>query len=148
MWLEGYSALPVRLAENGDELKVGQVLLAGTDDHLEMRSDRHLVYTADPVDYPYRPSVDVFFQSLAATWPRPGMAILLTGMGSDGAQGLLRLRQLGWHTITQDQTSCVVYGMPKAAAALGAACQILPLAQIPAAIVEWVNCAARAAAGD
>ena len=64
LWLQGYSCLPVRLAEDGDELKVGEVLLAGTDDHVKLRSDRRLVYTADPEDYPYRPSVDVFFHSL------------------------------------------------------------------------------------
>jgi two-component system response regulator WspF len=137
-WLQDYSCLPVRLAENGAALKVGEVLLASTDDHLKLRTDRRLAYTADPVDYPYRPSVDVFFHSLATTWPRPGIAVLLTGMGSDGAQGLLRLRQLGWHTIAQDETSCVVYGMPKAAAELRAACQVLPLPHIPAAIVEQI----------
>jgi two-component system response regulator WspF len=139
IWLQGYCGLPVRLAENGDELKVGEVLLAGTDDHLKMSPDRRLVYTADPVDYPYRPSVNVLFQSLAENWPRPGMAIVLTGMGRDGAQGLLRLRQLGWHTLTQDQASCVVYGMPKAAADLRAACQVLPLGQIPAAVVDHIK---------
>ena len=80
--------------------------------------------------------MDVFFHSLAAVWPRSGIAVLLTGMGSDGAQGLLHLRRLGWHTITQDRASCVVYGMPKAAADLRAAVQVLPLAQIPAAIVD------------
>lgn len=139
VWLQGYSSLPVRLAENGDEPRVGEVLLAGTDDHLKMSVDCRLVYTGDPVDYPYRPSVDVFFHSLAGTWPRPGIAILLTGMGNDGAQGLLRLRQLGWHTITQDQASCVVYGMPKAAAELQAACRVLPLAQIPAAVLDQIK---------
>ena len=139
MWLQSYSCLPVRLAQDGEEVKAGEVLLAGTDDHLTLRRDGRLVYTADPVDYPYRPSVDVFFHSLAVAWPHPGIAVLLTGMGNDGAQGLLRLRQLGWHTITQDQASCVVYGMPKAAAELRAACQVLPLAQIPAAIVDRVK---------
>jgi two-component system response regulator WspF len=138
LWLQGYSSLPVRLAENGQEFKPGEVVLAGTDDHLSLRADRRLTYTCEPVDYPYRPSVDVFFHSLAAAWPRPGIAVLLTGMGRDGAQGLLHLRQLGWHTIAQDQAGCVVYGMPKAAADLRAATEILPLAQIPAAILERV----------
>jgi two-component system response regulator WspF len=146
IWLQGYSCLPVRLAENGDPLKAGEVLLAGTDDHLTLRGDGCLAYTAEPVDYPYRPSVDVFFHSLATAWPCPGVAVLLTGMGGDGARGLLHLRQLGWHTITQDQASCVVYGMPKAAAELRAACQILPLAQIPAAILDRVRCVAAPAA--
>jgi two-component system response regulator WspF len=138
LWLQGYSCLRVRLAENGHEIKAGEILLAGTDDHLSLGPERRLVYTSDPQDYPYRPSVDVFFHSVAA-WPRPGIAVVLTGMGSDGAQGLLHLRQLGWHTITQDEASCVVYGMPKAAADLRAACQILPLAQIPTAIVDQIS---------
>src|SRR5205085_8001518 len=98
--------------------------------------DGRLAYTPDPVDYPYRPSVDVFFHSLAAAWPRPGTAVLLTGMGRDGARGLLQLRQRGWHTLTQDQASCVVYGMPRAAAELCAACRILPLALIPEAVID------------
>lgn len=139
VWLQGYSRLPVRLAKNGDELKAGEVLLAGTDDHLSLRGDQRLVYTSHPVENPYRPSVDVFFHSLAAGWPRPGIAILLTGMGPDGAQGLLHLRQVGWHTIAQDQSGCVVYGMPKAAADLGAACQILPLAELAAAVEEQIS---------
>ncbi len=139
LWLHGYSSLPIRLAGNGDKLKAGEVLLAGTDDHLSVGADHRLVYTAHPVDYPYRPSVDVFFHSLAASWPRPGVAVLLTGMGSDGAHGMLQLRQLGWYTIAQDQASSVVYGMPKAAADLRAACVVLPLAQIPAAVVDSIR---------
>lgn len=134
-WLQGHTRLPLRLAKEGDDCKPGEVLLAATEDHLIMRADRRLAYTAKPEDYPYRPSVNVFFSSLAA-WPAAGVAVLLTGMGSDGAQGLLQLRQRGWHTLAQDQASCVVYGMPRAAAELHAACQVLPLAQIPCAILE------------
>ncbi|HEV3165463.1 MAG TPA: chemotaxis protein CheB, partial [Isosphaeraceae bacterium] len=78
-WIEGQGSLPVRVVQDGDHLNPGGVLLAGTDDHLVLRSDRRLAYTADPVDSPYRPSVDVFFNSLAAAWPRPGIAVLLTG---------------------------------------------------------------------
>jgi two-component system, chemotaxis family, response regulator WspF len=145
-WLEGQCSLPVVLAKDGDEPKVGEVLLAGTDDHLVLRVDRHLAYTADPVQSPYRPSVDVFFNSLGAAWPRPGIAVLLTGMGSDGSRGLLQLRQLGWHTIAQDEATCVVYGMPKSAADLRAACQILPLPLIPEAILEHIRQIQRTAA--
>jgi two-component system response regulator WspF len=83
--------------------------------------------------------VDVFFHSLGAAWPRQGVAVLLTGMGNDGARGLLRLRQLGWHTIAQDQASCVVYGMPRAAVELGGACQVLPLTAIPGTILSKVR---------
>jgi len=83
----------------------------------------------------------VFFGSLASGWPSPSVAVLLTGMGSDGARGLLQLRQRGWHTIAQDQASCIVYGMPKVAADLHAACQILPLEQIARAILDRTSIA-------
>src|SRR5262245_62047636 len=138
-WLQGHSVLPVRLARDGDRPEPGAVLLAGTDDHLVVRPERTLAYTATPADYPYRPSIDVFLNSLAAAWPRPGVAVLLTGMGNDGARGLLQLRRLGWHTITQDEDGCVVYGMPRAAAELHAASQVLPLSQIPDAVLDQVR---------
>ena len=92
-----------------------------------MGGDRRLLYRAEPVGTPYRPSVDVLFDSLADTWEAPSVAVILTGIGRDGARGLLKLRHRGWHTISQDENSSVVYGMPQAAAELGAATRILPL---------------------
>jgi two-component system, chemotaxis family, response regulator WspF len=124
-WLGQQINLPVRIAKVGESLEPGTVLLAGTNDHLEVKADLTLGYTQHPIDYPYRPSVDVFFNSLAAHWTRRGTAVLLTGMGRDGAKGLLALRERGWHTIAQDKPSCVVYGMPKAAIDLNAAVEIL-----------------------
>ncbi|MGA9381403.1 MAG: chemotaxis response regulator protein-glutamate methylesterase [Phormidium sp.] len=124
-WLKQQCALPVRIAVAGDRLEKGTVLVAGTNDHLYLQSDLTLGYTQEPINYPYRPSVDVFFKSLAQHWTRQGIAILLTGMGRDGAEGLSVLRSKGWHTIAQDKESCVVYGMPKAAVELQAAVEIL-----------------------
>jgi chemotaxis response regulator CheB len=133
-WLRERTGLPVRPAAEGEVVRPGQVYVAVTNDHLVLRSDRRLGYTPEPRDCPYRPSVDVFFDSLAAAWPRPGVAALLTGMQSDGARGLARLKMRGWHTIAQDQATCVVYGMPRAAVELGAVSEVLPLPQIgPAA---------------
>ncbi len=129
-WLQGSTSLPVRLATMDEEPRPGQVLLAASNDHLRLLPGRRLTYTAEPMHNPYRPSVDVLFESLAVHWPRPGIAALLTGMGYDGGVGLLRLRQAGWYTIAQDQATSVVYGMPRAAAELGAARQISPLADI------------------
>jgi two-component system, chemotaxis family, response regulator WspF len=126
------------VARAGDEPRPGEVLLAATDDHLALRPDRRLAYTPDPADYPYHPSVDVFFGSLAAHWPRPGVAVLLTGMMSDGAYGLAGLRRAGWLTLVQDEATSVVYGMPKAAVECGAACQVLPLSHLAAAIRNGV----------
>jgi two-component system response regulator WspF len=133
-WLHNRTGLPTHVAKDAMVPSAGQVYIAATEDHLILRSDRRFAYTADPRAYPYRPSVDVFFESLAGAWPRPGVAVLLTGMGSDGARGLGRLKVLGWHTIVQDQATSVVYGMPRAAAERNAGCQTLPLSQIGPAV--------------
>lgn len=138
-WLQDRTRLRVRLAHSGDVPAVGVILVAGSNDHLQLGHDRRLAYTAEPVDYPYRPSVDVFFNSLAAVWPSRGVAALLTGMGMDGARGLLQLREAGWLTLAQDQATSVVYGMPQAAAQLGAATEILPLSRLAPAILERIR---------
>ncbi len=137
-WLGARIGLPTQAIRSGDHLERGRVYIAASDDHLVVTGRRTVAYTPDPTTYPYRPSVDVFFQSARVNWPDGGVAVLLTGMGSDGASGLLGLRQAGWHTIAQDQSSSVVYGMPKAAADLGAAIDVLGLAGISAAIrAKW-----------
>jgi two-component system response regulator WspF len=133
-WLQGYTTLTVRVAKEGAELAPGVAHLAATNDHLVVGPDGKLRYTPKPEDYPYRPSVDALFYSLAADASRRGVAVLLTGMGTDGAKGQAKLRKAGWHTIAQDQATSVVYGMPQAAAVLGAACQVLPLQEIAPAI--------------
>ncbi|QZZ21493.1 chemotaxis response regulator protein-glutamate methylesterase [Leptothermofonsia sichuanensis E412] len=135
-WLNQQVALPVRVARAGDALEPGTILVAGTNDHLYVRSDLTLGYTTDPIDYPYRPSVDVFFKSLAEHWTRRGTAVLLTGMGRDGAEGLSALRARGWHTIAQDKESCVVYGMPRAAVELNAAVEVLSPDAIATVLVQ------------
>ncbi|HBB32317.1 MAG TPA: chemotaxis response regulator protein-glutamate methylesterase [Cyanobacteria bacterium UBA8803] len=135
-WLNQQIPLTVQLVSAGDRLEAGKVAIAGTNDHLVLQSNLTLTYTKEPIDYPYRPSVDTFFKSVAQHWPRKGTAVLLTGMGRDGAEGLNLLRLSGWHTIAQDKGSCVVYGMPKAAAELGAAVEILPLNAIAPAVLK------------
>ncbi len=129
-WLADHTHMRVHLIENGLPITPGEIVIAGTNDHLVMRPDCRLYYTDTPRETPYRPSVDVFFNSVVENWPEPSTAMLLTGMGSDGAQGLKRLRDCGWHTIAQDRGSSVVYGMPKAAAELKAAVDILSLEKI------------------
>jgi chemotaxis response regulator CheB len=137
-WLGQHSTLPVRMAAEGDRAESGQVLIAGTDDHLVFKSKDHLGYTAQPSDHVYRPSVDVFLHSAARYWSGSMIGVLLTGMGSDGAPGLKALRTLGHHTIAQDQATSAVYGMPKAAAAISAAVEILPLDRIAPRLAELV----------
>ncbi|BAU15481.1 response regulator receiver modulated CheB methylesterase [Leptolyngbya sp. NIES-3755] len=124
-WLSHQTPLPVRIAVAGDRPTRGTVLVAGTNDHLFLKPELTLDYTPHPIHYAYRPSVDVFFKSVAQHWTRNGTAILLTGMGRDGAEGLKALKQQNWRTIAQSQESCVVYGMPKAAVELNAAIDIL-----------------------
>lgn len=138
-WLGEKSRLPVELIKPGQRLVADRVLVAGTSDHLVMDRQRRLNYVTEPRDLAFRPSVDVFFKTVATQWPEPGVAVLLTGMGRDGAEGLLRLRQAGWHTIAQDQATSVVWGMPKAAVECGAAVDVLPVQEIAAAITERVR---------
>jgi two-component system, chemotaxis family, response regulator WspF len=123
-WLDDQTALTVKKACVGDRPTRGTVLVACTDDHLAMQTNRTLTYVREPIQYPYRPSVNVLFKSLARHWPTAGTAILLTGMGRDGADGLRLLYQQGWYTIAQDEASSVVYGMPKAAIELHAAVEV------------------------
>ena len=138
-WLNQQSALPVRIANEGDRPQAGVVLLAATDDHLHLKLPNVLGYTNVPAETPYRPSVDVFFHSVVARWPAGAIGVLLTGMGRDGAIGLKAMRTKGYHTIAQDEATCAVYGMPKAAAALDAAAAILPLPRIAAALAAAVG---------
>lgn len=135
-WLQQGTSLRVELATQGCVPQAGTALLAGSNDHLILTAQGHFIYSKEPRQLPYRPSVDVLFRSLAEHWPRPAVAALLTGMGRDGAQGLKQLREAGWQTIAQDESSCVVFGMPKAAIELGAADRVLPLDAIGRAIAQ------------
>lgn len=137
-WLGETSGMRVELARPGSVPTAGMALLAGTEQHLIMATGGSLRYTPTPRELPYKPSVDVLFGSLVQHWRNPGVAVLLTGMGKDGAQGLLKLRQSGWHTVAQDEATCVVYGMPKAAAQLGGAVRVLPLPDIGAEVASFV----------
>ncbi|MEM5787020.1 MAG: chemotaxis response regulator protein-glutamate methylesterase [Syntrophobacteraceae bacterium] len=138
-WLAGQTALTVRLVDRAIPVTGGNVLIAGGDRHLVMAPNLHLTHTTEPGDAPYKPSIDAFFSSAAAHWPDPALGILLTGMGKDGAQGLLNMRRAGWHTIAQDEPSSVVYGMPRAAADIGAAVEVLALSAIASAIMEYAR---------
>jgi two-component system response regulator WspF len=133
-WLADRTGRPVRVAEHGQRPQPGEVLLAATNDHLVMATGGSLEYRPEPRDVFFRPSVDVFFESVAAHGPKSGVAVVLTGMGRDGARGLAALRHKGWHTIAQDEATSVVWSMPRAAIDAGAACEVLPVARMPAAI--------------
>jgi two-component system response regulator WspF len=129
-WLTSHTGHDVTTARAGRRFEPGRIYLAATQDHLVVDAHGNMIYTPLPREVVYRPSVDVFFRSLAQHWPHPGVAVVLTGMGRDGAAGLKVLRDLGWHTIAQGPHTSIVYGMPKAAAEAGAAKEILELPSI------------------
>jgi two-component system response regulator WspF len=136
-WLGTQTPLHVRLAQEGDTPQPGTILIAGTNDHLVMHPNQSLGYTPLPRELAYRPSVDVFFSSVAEHWRGQSIGVLLTGMGRDGAQGLLKLRNRGFHTVAQDQASSAVYGMPKAAAELHAAAEVVSIEHVAAALLGY-----------
>jgi two-component system chemotaxis response regulator CheB len=131
-------AFRVQEAADGDEVRPGLALIAPGDFHMVLRraSGRRFVNVKTGPQICYqRPSVDVLFHSVAETAVDGSVGVLLTGMGRDGAEGLLRLRQAGAHTIAQDEASCVIFGMPREAIRRGAAAQVLPLDRIAHAML-------------
>ncbi|HWB85381.1 MAG TPA: chemotaxis response regulator protein-glutamate methylesterase [Bryobacteraceae bacterium] len=131
-------SLEVKEAEDGDRVHPGRALVAPGDYHMLLRQSagRYFVTVKPGPRVCYqRPSVDVLFHSVAEAAGSRAVGVILTGMGADGAQGLLKMREAGAHTIAQDEATCVVYGMPREAVAVGAAEQVLPLSRIPEAIL-------------
>jgi len=135
-WLDTHCSLEVRIANHLDSPQGGVVLLGGMSDHLVLNKSQRLEYTKDPMELVYRPSVDVFFHSVIKYWDGDVTAMLLTGMGRDGSQGLLDCRERGFYTIAQDEETSAVYGMPRAAAKLNAAVDIMPLGKIAEKLIE------------
>jgi two-component system chemotaxis response regulator CheB len=133
-------AMNVREAKDGDRLERGVVLIAPGGKHLQLRKAGGQ-YFAQVVDGPpvnrHKPSVDVLFRSAAACAGRDVLAIMLTGMGDDGARGMKQLHDLGARTIAQDEATCVVFGMPKEAIALGAVDEVMPIQNVARAILAF-----------
>ncbi|WP_028534005.1 chemotaxis protein CheB [Paludibacterium yongneupense] len=141
--LDSLSKLAVHEAENGEKLQDGTVYIAPGHSHLMIRPAQGVGFVTelsrgDAVNR-HRPSVDVLFRSAANVAGRNAIGVLLTGMGRDGANGLLEMRQAGAYNIAQDEASCVVFGMPKEAIALGAAHEILPLQSIANRLVALAS---------
>jgi two-component system chemotaxis response regulator CheB len=131
-------SMEVREARDGDVVSAGVALVAPGNFHMVLRhtgSRYQVQIKGGPQVWYQRPSVDVLFSSVAEAAGQHAIGVLLTGMGSDGANGLLRMKNAGARTIAQDEASCVVFGMPKEAIRLGAADRVLSLAKIPSAIL-------------
>jgi two-component system chemotaxis response regulator CheB len=135
-WMARASALPVQLARHGERLQPGVVYIAPGGTHLKLGTNHQIELNTNPPSL-HRPSVDVLFSSVAQRAEGRAVGVLLTGMGEDGAAGLLELHQHRGLTIAQDQATCAVFGMPQAAQRLGAATHILPLAEIADAVTGW-----------
>jgi two-component system chemotaxis response regulator CheB len=138
--LDGVCAMRVREARDGDRLERGLVLIAPGGLHLQLRKAGGqyfaVVLDGPPVNR-HKPSVDVLFRSAADCAGADTLAIILTGMGDDGARGMKRLHDKGARTVAQDEASCVVFGMPKEAIAMGAVDEVMPLAQVARAILRF-----------
>ena len=140
--LNQVTQVEVREAAENDSVVPGVVLVAPGDRHLLLRRSGaryHVSVREGPRVNRHRPSADVMFRSVAQVAGRNAVGVILTGMGGDGAQGLLEMRQAGARTLAQDEASCVVFGMPKVAIALGAAGKVVSLDAMPREILEAVG---------
>jgi two-component system chemotaxis response regulator CheB len=137
--LNNLSDIQVHEAEDGEAILPGVALLSPADRHLtvERRNGQLTVRLSfEPTDAVYRPSANVLFKSVAATCPAETCAVILTGMGDDGAIGIKEIQEGGGHTIAQDEATSLIYGMPRRAIELGGITVALPLEQIAAEIIK------------
>lgn len=137
--LQSLCVIEVQEAKHDEVIKAGHAYIAPGDKHLVIQKRSGCYYTMlsddDPVNL-HKPSVDVLFESMAENVKHLGMGIILTGMGKDGAKGLLKMKSAGAKTYSQDQDSCVVYGMPREAKKIGAVIKEMPIYQMAEAILE------------
>jgi two-component system chemotaxis response regulator CheB len=132
-WLSRESLLAVKVAGRGERLAAGTVYLGPPGFHLLVRGNRAELSDSSPVNN-CRPSVDVLFSSLAQSYGGRTVAVLLTGMGNDGARGMKEIHDKGGRTIAQDEETSIIFGMPASAIELGVVDEVLPLDKIPEAI--------------
>lgn len=140
--LDSICRVTVKEAENGDKVLRGQVLLAPGGKHMMLKRSGavyHVEIIEGPLVNRHRPSVDVLFRSVARYAGKNVIGAILTGMGDDGAKGMLEMKEAGANTIAQDEQSCVVFGMPKEAIKLGGADKIMPLTEISKYILSKVK---------
>ena len=137
--LNSLCAMEVKEAENGDTVSPGKVLIAPGNYHMLLKRSGAVYYVevkSGPLVSRHRPSVDVLFKSVARFAGRNAVGVIMTGMGADGADGLLEMKKQGALTVAQDEASCVVFGMPKEAIERGAADHVVALSKIPAKVLQ------------
>lgn len=134
--LNDLSALSVREAQDGDQVREGQVLVAPGGFHMAIENEYRISLSKDPPILGLRPAADVMLSSVARLYGKDTICVVLTGMGSDGTKGATLVKAAGGHVIAQDEASCVVYGMPRSVAEAGAADEVLPLTSIAGHIAK------------
>jgi two-component system chemotaxis response regulator CheB len=138
--LDSLCKLEVREAKNGDRVMPGRALIAPGGRHMMLRRSgaQYYVEVADgPLVNRHKPSVDVLFRSVAQIAGRNALGVIMTGMGDDGARGMKEMHDAGARTVAEDESTCVVFGMPKEAIKLGGVDRIVPLDAIPAEIIAY-----------
>jgi len=134
-WLSGVTPFDVRIAKEGEVPEAGRVYVPPPDRHLAVKSGRLVILDTPPL-HSQKPSGSVLLSSMAKEVGRRGIGVILTGMGTDGADGMAEMHKAGAHTIAEDESTCVVYGMPAAAAKLGAVKDMLPLPDIAPRLLQ------------
>lgn len=140
--LNAHLPFPVREAAHGDLLMPGNVYIAPAGHHLKIQREgerKYLILANYPESHPHKPSVDALFESAAPVYGRRALAVLLTGMGRDGAEGMVHLVRAGAYTLAQDENTCIVYGMPRAAVLAGAVREELPLGRIGSRLLQLMG---------
>jgi two-component system chemotaxis response regulator CheB len=140
--LDGMCRISVKEAENNDTVIRGRALIAPGNHHLLLKRSGSRYYVEikeGPLVSRHRPSVDVLFRSAARYAGKNAVGVIMTGMGDDGAKGMLEMKEAGAFNIAQDEESCVVFGMPRKAIELNAVDRVLPLSAIPAAVSREAN---------
>ena len=135
-WLQKETEHPIRLAEDWEPLRSGTVYFPPDDHHLAVSPQGRIVLTKDPPIGGHRPSVDYLMRAVARAYGPRAVGVVLTGMGRDGARGLLKIRDAGGRTIAQDEATSLVFGMPMKAIDLKAARVVRPINQVSEAILE------------
>ena len=139
--LDARSAIPVREATDGDPVEPGRVIIAPAGIHTRLRrrgARVRIVLDEEPRDALHRPSADVLMASAASVFGPRTVGVVLTGMGSDGSEGLRAIKAAGGHTLAESEETCVIYGMPKAAVAAGVVSRIVPLDRMAEEILATV----------
>ncbi len=137
-WLNNYTKIPIKIVTYGMPINNNNIFLVGGNEHFRLNNKSVFEVADNQKGQHYTPSINILFQSFADNDKYKGLAIILTGMGNDGAKGLLSLKKKGWHTLVQDENSSAIYGMPKAAYDLGAADKKLNIEELISEIRKYI----------